>query len=197
VGGSFLLRFFSLNPLVEAIDASSYQVATLPSLIRTLEPELVICRLYLPWENPSQDVSKNLVSVAKAHGCKVGGYFWAYSSSDPKDSIKAALSLALDCGFKPDILWIDVETYTDSTIPNESWLRSAQEAADSFGQKVGAYSGINYWKQIGNPSFPNWYLWSANYNNTHDLVLPVYGDMILVGHQYTDVPCDRSVFLRQ
>jgi len=194
LGGYTLQLFFSpINSgLVSAIDVASYQQNNVVQLISSLSPDLVIVRMYLGpgYEHPSQQISKDQVKAAKDYGCDVGAYFWGYASYDPVDSFYRAMDLAIECGvpFDKYPMWLDVEKYTDGSMPNEAWLRKLEN------QWIGIYSGEYYWNSLGSPSFPNWYLWSANYNGVADLKVPSYGNMKLIGHQYTDKPCDRSVF---
>lgn len=154
-------------------------------------------RLYLGagQELPSQQTSRDLIARSQDFGCSIGGYFWGYAGYSPQDSVHRALDLAASCGVTIPVLWIDVETDTDGSIPGAAWLRAADDEAVKLGQQIGAYSGRDFWKQIGDPGFPTWPLWSANYNGMADLRVPAYGNMQIAGHQWTDLPCDRNVFL--
>lgn len=189
------------SPVLEtlsAIDVSSYQHATERQFIQDLRPDHVICRLYLPVELPSQDVSKDLVRVAREEGCSVGGYFWAYRSESPEKSIDEVINLCAEIGLVLPICWIDCETYGSSDPgPDAEWLRRAKVRADTYEMPLGIYTGI-WWINEHFPGgmaafneFINWPLWIANYSQPPSLTF-VPG-VELAAHQYTSVPVDRSI----
>ena len=161
-------------------------------LVQQTGAKHVVVKLYQRVEGVTNIAhARSQIASAKSLGCSVGGYVWLYASVDIEQQINDALSL-----LEPTVLWLDIEKYTDGSMPNEQQIRQAIEYVDRLGKVAGVYSGQYIWQELGNPSFPGVPLWSANYNNMHDLTsVPSYGDMTLVGHQYTNTPCDRSVFM--
>lgn len=151
----------------------------------------VVVKLYQRVEGQANIAhSKAQIASALSLGCTVGGYGWLYASIGVEQQVSDFLSL-----LQPTILWLDIEKYTDGSLPNAHHIEAALAYSQVLGQEAGIYSGKYVWDSLGNPSFPGVKLWSANYNNQHDLVVPSYGEMVLVGHQYTSTPVDRSVFL--
>lgn len=193
--------------LIKAIDVASYQPADLTDLIQTYQAQHVIVRLYLPGERISQDHSKAQIRSALENGCSVGGYFWCYSSFDPKESVRQAIVLAKGEGIDLRVLWHDCEPYygANGAIidpgPDAEWLRESGQVCDELGIKKGIYTGRYYWRdRIGNgEDFSDWWLWAADYNRMPNLdsVPPFSGFTRTVGHQYTSSGVDRSVFLEE
>ena len=92
--------------LVHAIDVSSHQPRDLSAIIGQHRPAHVVVRMYLPEESPPQEHSVAQVESARANGCSVGAYVWAYRSSDPRETVRDGLALARRCGLEPPVLWI-------------------------------------------------------------------------------------------
>ncbi len=125
---------------------ASYQPADLTDIIASLtpRPEHVVVRLYLPGERPSQQHSLDQIASARANGCTVGGYVWAYPDFDPRQTVQDGLALAERAGLRLPVLWIDVETYEGKPGPGVDWLRAAAEACQARGVQAGIYTAKWY-----------------------------------------------------
>ncbi len=151
--------------------------------------------MYLPWENVSQDHSRAQVTSAWANGCETAAYYWQYRTSDPIASAHEACALARDCGISVPIVFDDIETYTDGSIPSADAVRAGGEqcAAEGFDRAI--YSSEAMWKKIGNPVFgPEWKAWVANYGVPPNVNVPGFGGMTVVGHQWVGGIQDQSLF---
>ncbi|MBI2934660.1 MAG: hypothetical protein HYY29_03715 [Chloroflexi bacterium] len=188
------------------MDVANYQPLDLSGLIDQHQIEHVIVRAYLPWEKPSNEIAKTQIESARANGCTVGLYVWAYRANDPRETIKAAKA-AMDSLSVKGILWVDCETYINGEDqdlgPNADWLRAAGEEATAQGVTLGIYSS-RYWLTSflpGYAEFGDWWLWLADYNNIVDLdsiEIPMgWNRGQLLGHQYSDKPIDLNVFDRR
>lgn len=193
--------------MISAIDVSSAQPRDLTGLIAYYQPEHVVVKLYQPTEristaNPTgafaQDHSRAQIASALASGCTVGGYFWLYATQDPRQGIRAATALATAAGLDLAVLWTDIETYTDGTIPTAAQVDDAMDECAQLGLTPGVYTSPEMWRRAGNPRVePHWRNWTALYNGRADLAVPEYGGWAaeqIVGHQFTSTPIDRSVF---
>lgn len=160
-------------------------------------------RLYLPWEIPEQDHSREQCDSARGLGCTVSGYAWPYHGIDPTATAYEALKLATDCHIPiSSILWYDVETVLDShgvvTIPTAAEVRATADRTLAEGGNPGMYTSLTMWARAGSPDCSECWNWTANYTGHPALdSLPLYGgwarDMV-VGHQFTSTPYDQSVF---
>lgn len=185
--------------LVKAMDVSSYQPANLTNLIQTLQPEHVIVKLYQDIEAPPQQHSRDQIESAYQNGCSVGGYVWLYHNIDVKQQIDSAIA-AINPGFAIPILWIDIERYTDGSIP--TWpeiIEAVRYASEQYGQ-AGIYTGKWVWDILGNPiGLQHIPLWYSHYDIVPTLKLPnpFGGWTQAVGHQYTSSPVDLNIFVRK
>lgn len=181
---------------MKVLDVSSYQPRDLGPLILAHQPEMVIVRLYLPWERPPQEHSLTQIASARDNGCDVQGYCWLYRGDYMRDVVDSCRSLADQAGLDlTRALWADVETYLDGSMPSwysvTNFLTGCREAAI----RPGIYSSAEMWRrgkygQLG----PDVLLWAARYGVEPWDVDP-FGGMSLVGHQYSSTPVDQSVFL--
>ncbi len=188
--------------LVQAIDVSSHQPRDLSDIIREHRPTHVVVRMYLPEENPPQEHSIAQVESARANGCTVGAYVWAYRSSDPRETIRDAVALARRCNLDLPVLWIDCENYLDSDPgPDAAWLREAVDECRSAGVRPGIYTGGWWWRdRMGNTSeFADLPLWAAEYREPREpSSCTLFGGWTQAyGKQWTENPIDRSVFLSE
>lgn len=186
--------------LVPAIDVSNAQKVDLAPYIRLGQAEHVVVKLYQTVEVAGgRTHALAQMQSALSQGCSVGGYVWLYNSVPIRQQIGDAVSLAQAAGITLPVLWLDIERYTDGTMPTEAQIRDAVAACRDLGVKPGIYTGFYIWQGLGNPSFPGVPLWSANYDGNPSLNTPSYGDMDLKAHQWTSTApdgtgLDRSVF---
>lgn len=183
--------------MVRAIDVSSAQPRDLTALIQKFQPQHVVVKLAQALEHTGlQDVSRNQIASVLANGCTVGGYMWLYKDLDPYLAVADVLKLARSCGVKLPVLWLDVETYTDGTIPGPGTIQAALNECDEEGVIGGIYTSRSMWQRIGSPSmFGDSPLWVADYNEKADLDVVLFGAWTEAkGHQYTSTPIDQSVF---
>jgi cell wall-associated NlpC family hydrolase len=186
--------------LVRGIDVASYQPTDLTDLIRQTGARHVVVKLYQSVERiggrmTGAEHSRAQIASARANGCTVGGYLWGYAERDPVVSVRDALALAQSAGITLPILWLDIEPYTDGSIPSVDWIRAALAECEAQGVRGGIYSGAWVWPRLGNPSLPDVPLWTAIYDGSPALDVAAYGGMRLVGKQYGTTPCDTNVFL--
>lgn len=181
---------------MQAIDVASYQPTDLTGYIQQFGVRHVIVKAYQSIEGPqNQAHAKAQIQSALANGCSIGAYCWLYTSVDPARQVADSLGLMAGQGVTLPLLWLDIEKYTDGTMPNAAQIRAALAACEAQGIRGGIYSGKYVWQELGNPSLPGVPLWSANYDFNPTLDTPSYGDMELVAHQFTSSPLDRSVIL--
>lgn len=174
---------------VQAIDVASYQPTDLGPLIAATGSKHVVVRLY-QWTVEGVNLrahSKAQIASAQANGCSIGGYLWLYSTAPIGQQVDEALGLATDCGVTIPVLWLDIESYTDGSMPTAVQVAQAVEEAAKRGQRAGIYTGAGFWQRLGNPGgFETVPLWSANYDGKPSLDTPSYGGMRVYGHQYSD-----------
>lgn len=185
---------------------ANWQPLDLSGLIDKYQAEHVVVRGYLPWEKPSNEIAKAQIASARAKGCSVAMYFWAYHANDPAETIKEANAVMADCGVE-GIAWLDCETYVADDIivdlgPDANWLRAAGEEAKKLGIIVGAYLGLWWLRQYltDYADFTGWPIWIAQYSGgptLDDVILPDgWNRTMLMGKQYTDEGgVDQDVFL--
>lgn len=184
---------------VRGIDVASYQPADLSALIAEHQAKHVVVRLYLPFEGPPQQYSLDQIASALANGCTVGGYMWCYATAGPRESVLAAIQLARQAGLALKVLWLDIEPYTDGTIPDAYWLANAVDECRVHGIQPGIYTGcwvVNAHPWLG--KITDCLLWLAAYNHIADLdSVEVCGDWdkaMVKGHQYSEDGIDLDVF---
>jgi GH25 family lysozyme M1 (1,4-beta-N-acetylmuramidase) len=156
--------------------------------------------MYLPFEQPSQDISRAQVQSARDNGCRVGAYLWLYRTADPTASANEALSLMASLDLKPYVLWVDLEPYTDGTLPTVDQTLRCLEEINSYASRTeaGIYTGA--WAinghMGGTHAFKDYPLWSADYSLAPDDLSAGYGGWDAAsGHQYSSQPVDRSRML--
>lgn len=182
------------------IDVSSYQPTDLSALIARTGAEHVVVRMYQATVEGAvlQAHSAAQVQSALASGATVGGYCWLYASVDPAQQVNEAIALARSCGLTLPVLWLDIEPYTDGSLPNAQQIQAALDACTAAGVRGGIYSGLWVWPRLGSPSFPGVPLWYAVYDGVAALDQQPFGDMALDGKQYADHdavgPIDLDVF---
>lgn len=179
---------------IKTMDVSSHQPTDLTALIQENQVEQVIVRLYLPWEQPSQDISRAQIASAKAAGCRVGGYCWLYPESDPHDTVYQAGVLARDCGLNLEHLWIDIEPYEGGPIPSVDRIRTALNTCAAYGIQGGIYTSEWCWAH-GN-QFTDIPLWAAQYDGIADpnVFTPFGGWSACAAKQYQGDPIDLSAW---
>lgn len=187
--------------LVESIDVSNHQERDLTHYIEMANATHVVVKLYQTIESAGGRAhAKAQIDSARLNGCTVGGYVWLYRSVDPVRQVRDALLLAEESNLPLPILWIDVEPYTDNSIPTVAQINTALAECEVQGVRGGIYSARWAWDILGNPSFPGVPLWIAEWDSVPELNVPPIGDMTLVGKQYTSTALDgsgldRNVFL--
>ena len=197
--------------LVHGIDVSSYQPRDLSGIIGEHQPAHVVVRMYLPEERPPEEHSRSQVKSARANGCSVGAYVWAYRSLDPYPTIRNAVGLARRCDLEPPVLWIDCESYREGGVlkdagPDAAWLHAAIDECRTLGVTPGIYTGGWWWREyMGNTTeFADLPLWTAHYDEIADLgKVALFGGWTRAcGKQYSEkLPdgrgLDRNVFLEE
>src|SRR3990167_10335471 len=119
--------------LLRPIDPSSHQPADLTELLTRFGPGLVIVKLYhlieriTPQSNSqmAQTHSRAQIASALAAGAEVAGYMWLYAGSHVEGAVDQAIDLAISSGLTLPFLAIDVETYTDGSIPDAHTIARA------------------------------------------------------------------------
>lgn len=193
--------------IVTAIDVSSHQGSDIRHLLDQFQPQLVIVKVYLPQELGSTgawDYTIPQAEQALNAGCSVGGYFWCYADLDPRQSVRDANAVAMLAGiqFSADSpLWLDIETYTDGSIPDLNWIAEAEAEAAVLGIPVGIYTSREMWRRCtgdgDNPAFSHLPLWAAQYappTPSLDDYAPFGGWPTCLGRQWTSDPIDQNVF---
>lgn len=183
---------------MSAIDVSNHQAADLSAYLDEYHPAHVVVKLYQTIEvRGGRAHAKQQLASAREHGCTVGGYLWLYASVAPRRQVEDALSLAAEAGVILPVLWLDVEPYTDDSLPSVEQITQAVEVAQALGARPGIYTGAWVWPRLGNPTrFAKLPLWTADYNGRADLDVPLYGGWEFAsGHQYRGDPLDLNVFL--
>lgn len=181
------------------IDVASYQPTDLTALIAKAEAAHVVIRMYqASVEGASlQAHSRAQVESARANGCSVSTpYLWLYANVDPTQQVNEALDLAQSCGITPTLLFLDIEPYTDGSLPGTSMIQAALDACNARGIRGAIYSGAWVWPRLGNPSFPGVPLWYAVYDGVAALDQQPFGGMVLVGKQFSDkLPSGEAIDL--
>lgn len=135
---------------------------------------------------------RDQIASARAAGVHVWGYWWPYAGQNQREVYHQAVDMAQGC----ELLWPDIEAYTDGRFPNADECLQIFDEMKRNNAHPSLYTGPWMWEKLGRPNFgPEVWLWNANYNNKADLVsVPSYGGMTQVGHQYTSTPIDLDVF---
>jgi hypothetical protein len=192
---------------VTAIDVSSHQPNDLGGIIDIHQPAHVVVRMYLPEEKPPQQTSIDQVDSARAKGCTVGAYVWAYRSLKPRKTIQDAIALAKQCGMDPPpVLWIDCETYVPDGVhvedpgPDEAWLLEAVDECKQLNVRAGIYTGSWWWNagiyMNGSRRFTDLPLWTSQPDLVPDLssAAPYSGWKSAGAKQYDTRKLDFDVF---
>ena len=120
---------------------------------------------------------------------------WLYSTADPRAGVRDAIELARSEGVELPVLWIDVETYTDGSIPGSLVIEAALDECWQLSVRSGIYSSRVMWSRIGNPmNLSGVPIWVADYNGQKDLSVTGFGGGEVFGHQFTSTPIDQNVF---
>lgn len=131
--------------------------------------------------------SRAQVDSARANGCTVSTpYLWLYSTANPVQQVNEAVDLAESCGIGLRLMFLDIEPYTDGSLPSVDQIQAALGACASRGVRGAIYSGAWVWLRLGNPSLPGVPLWTADYNGDPTLNIAGFGNMPVIGHQYAD-----------
>jgi hypothetical protein len=181
---------------VEAIDVSSHQPTDLTNLINQFNPHHVVVKLYQSVEQPSPAHSRAQLNSALDNGCTIGGYYWLYTGIDIEQQVNDALQILAH----PPVLWIDVEKYTDGSLPTLDEVIRSIEYIESLNIRPGIYTAKWVWDILDNPQeLSSDLLWYADWSNppSLDLAVPFGGWRQAAGHQYTSTPVDRSIFDKQ
>lgn len=195
--------------LITAIDVSSHQDADLSSVfaqIPSVHVDHVIVKVYLPQELGGGGGVHTIAQAesARAHGCTVGGYVWCYRDLDPAQTIRDAKAMGELAGIEfsqENPLWLDIETYTDDTIPGLQWISAARAEAYRLGIPIGIYTSREMWRRATGdpytPVFAELPLWAAQYTPPTpeiDDYAPFGGWASCQGRQWTSTPIDQNVF---
>lgn len=182
---------------MRGIDVASYQPTDLTNLIAKANAKHIVVRMYQKTIEGStlQNHSRAQVKSALENGCTVSTpYMWLYANVDPTRQINESIDLALSCNINLKLMFIDVEPYTDNSLPTVANIQAALDACAARGVQGAIYSGSWVWPRLGNPSFPGVPLWFAVYDGIPALDLKPFGDMILIGKQFNDkLPSGESL----
>ncbi len=184
-----------MTDLVQTLDVSNYQPTDLSALIQQHSIAHVIVRLWLPQERGTPAYAQKQINSARANGCTTAGYWWLYRDLDPVQQAHDACEQARAAGVADIPLWIDVEPYTDDSLPSVEQIQAAVDTCIGEGIRPGIYTGAWLWGRLGNTkAFASLPLWAALYNGQQDLEVPMFGGWTsCVGHQYQGDP-DLSSF---
>jgi Glycosyl hydrolases family 25 len=192
-----------------AIDIASHQRTDVGAIVSTENPRPthIVVRMYLPEESPPLQHSVDQANSARAEGCTVGAYLWAYRDLDPRKSVRNALALAKQCGMDPPpVMWIDCETYarangTTDPGPDADWLRQAIDECRQLGARPGFYTAEWWWRgYLGNTTeFADIPLWTAQYDHiANPNSVGLYGGFgSAAGKQWNGTGLDRDVFFKE
>lgn len=177
--------------IVRGIDVASYQPADLSGLVAKAQASHVVVRMYQRTVEGSQlqAHSRQQVVSAVANGCTVSTpYMWLYNSAPVDRQINEAIDLAESCGIGLKILWLDIEPYTDGSLPSVAQIQAALDACSARGVQGGIYTGEWVWARLGYPrNFSGYPLWHAAYDHVPALKPVNYGGWTMpVGWQYDD-----------
>jgi hypothetical protein len=156
-----------------AVDVSSHQPTDLTYIVQQTRAKHVCVKLYLPEESPPQTHSIAQIESARALGCTVSAYIWAYPELDPVASVCSALDVCDWAQHIPYILWLDCEPYEGGPMPSEAWIHAAIGECHRQHIKPGIYTGQWCWS-LG-PAFAHIPLWDARHDYKPKLTRPVYG----------------------
>jgi Glycosyl hydrolases family 25/NlpC/P60 family len=172
---------------VPGIDVASYQTADLSHYIAISGASHVVVRAYQEMEFPSAEHSIAQAASARANGASVGAYGWLYAGVSPWDQVRQMVDTMTRMGPCVGPLWIDVEKYTDGSLPTVAEIRAALDACAERAIVGAIYTGKYVWDELGNPQFPGVPLWFANYDGdpTFDQS-DGFGGMTVWGKQYSD-----------
>jgi hypothetical protein len=172
----------------------------LTDLIATYQPDLVVVKLYLSCERISKDHSRAQLASAKAAGKQTAGYVWGYSDFDPRQTVREAADLVLECRVNSPLIFLDCESYEGDPGPDAYWLDRAFGEYVRLGYPPAMYSAA-WWlnADLRRLSAVRGVLkWLADYNGIADLASvslpPGIERAEICGHQFLADPVDRSVF---
>jgi GH25 family lysozyme M1 (1,4-beta-N-acetylmuramidase) len=178
---------------VPGIDVASYQTADLSHYIQISDARHVVVRAYMEMESPSADHSVAQAQSARANGCSVGVYGWLYAGMSPWEQVRQMVATMERMGPCVGPLWLDIERYTDGSLPSVEEIGAALEACGEFGVVGGIYTGAYIWQELGNPQFPDVPLWFASYDSEPSFSQSEsFGAMAVWGKQYSSTAPDGS-----
>ena len=158
----------------------------------------MIVRLYQKVERP-KTWTPDALQIVRDAGKMCAGYWWPYHGSDVRSAFTEVCNLAQNCGGL-DVAYpfADIETYTDGTIPNAQEIEDIADEAQLNFLMPAFYSSPPMWAKAGNPQINDGVGWGAKYINKEPADLsgaPHFGDLKMIGWQWTSSPLDRSLFV--
>lgn len=186
--------------LVRGIDVSSHQPRVLTDLIGKARAQHVVVHLYHDVEFAGgKPHARAQIASVRANACSVGGYCWLFTGHSPEAQVNGSINLADGVGVVLPVLWLDIEAYTDGSLPTASEVVAAVEACRARGIQPGIYTRRDIWAGLGNPVLYNTWLWVAAWDGNQTLDVAGFGGMRVMGHQYANhaddvTPLDMNVF---
>lgn len=186
--------------LIRGIDVSSHQPADLTDLIVATASGHVVVHLYHYVEKAIlQGKARAQITSIKENGASVGGYSWLFNGFNPTRQVAESIALARGEGVTLPCLWLDIEEYTDGSIPTAAEVITAVQACRDQRVQPGIYTRRDIWEGLGNPQLPGVWLWDASWNGDMTLNVEPYGGMTVMAHQYSNKmpdgsPIDMDVF---
>jgi hypothetical protein len=178
---------------VPGIDVASYQTEDVSHYVAISGAHHVVVRAYQDLEAPSVDHSVAQAQSARANGCSVGVYGWLYAGMSPWEQVRQMVATMERMGPCVGPLWLDIERYTDGSLPSVEEIGAALEACGEFGMVGGIYTGAYIWQELGNPQFPDVPLWFASYDSEPSFSQSDgFGAMAVWGKQYSSTAPDGS-----
>ena len=181
---------------LSAIDVSSAQPADLTALIQQYNPDLVVVRLYQKLERIPQQFSLDQIQSVRDNGKLVRSYWWPYASEDVKAGLDDVLTLAATAGLDRGP-FADVEKYTDGSEPSAAQVIAVADEYRAQGKVPKFYSSPTMWANAGNPDVGHALAWVATYVDSQPADLSGvtgFGNLSVVGWQWSDVGVDQSIF---
>lgn len=204
-----------MSDLLNAIDVSSHQPADLSLIIRAYTPDIVIPKLYQPFESAkergwnsqmTQQHSLNQIESSYENGAEVvSGYMWPYSGQDMAAGVHNAVELGARAIREFWWLGLDIETYPpDRSIPNGNEIQELVRECRGLGLIPVLYWSQEMHRRAGSPyeGLEDELHWLASFGLTVGPpasleVVKIFGGWSqdqVVGHQWTSNEIDRSVF---
>lgn len=182
--------------LAQGIDTASYQPSDLTALIQQWGVRHAAVRMY---QRSVEGAALQAISRAQVASCVANSvtvstpYYWQYASAPPDRQVNESLELAGECGITVKIHWVDIEKYTDGSIPSAQQVYDGLNVCAQLGVRGGIYTGYYIWRDLlQSATFAGVPLWFASYDHIPLFNVEPFGGMVLVAKQYDDKAPDGS-----